>query len=82
MTCQNCNSERLADISGKCSDMCSVNVPGFKAYNDYVPNFIGQWGDYLQFSMCLDCGQIQGKFPITDEQLPELTPENAEEEEE
>jgi hypothetical protein len=31
----------------------------------YVPSGVGVGGgDYLKFDYCLDCGQIQGKWPI------------------
>jgi hypothetical protein len=39
-------------------------------YNGYVPEGIvigdGGYGDYISFEFCLECGLIQGKFPIND----------------
>jgi len=55
------------EVDAKCNDMCCV------MYNEmgrdgHVPTDlnIGE-GDYVNFEICLDCGRIQGRFPITDE---------------
>lgn len=67
MQCQSCKSERILGLSAKCSDCCSfsyVDVTG----NGYVPadlNIGG--GDYVEFKYCLECGQIQDQFPISQE---------------
>ena len=64
MNCQSCNSERVADITGKCSDCCSYSL-GKNEQNGYVPSGMGVGGgDYIEFAWCLDCGQLQGTFPI------------------
>jgi len=64
MNCTKCGSDRVAEISGKCSDLCWVKV-GNKEHDGYVPwdMQIGG-GDYVEFNYCLDCGQIQGTFPL------------------
>jgi len=63
MSCK-CGSERIAYVSAKCSDMCNVSI-GAKELNDCVPRDMGiGHGDYVEFSYCLDCGQIQGEFPL------------------
>jgi hypothetical protein len=79
MACQKCGSDRVAKVSGKTSDMCSVNFAG-KSQDDYVPGDMGIGsGDYLRITYCLDCGQLQGKFPL---ELTEMeTPEEDENEE-
>jgi len=68
----NCNSDRIASICGKTSDMCSFQYKDIDA-NGYVPQgiVIGEdgYGDYIQFKFCLECGKIQGNFPISDEQV-------------
>lgn len=64
MKCQRCNGNRVANISAKCSDCCSVCI---NKYNEsgYVPKDMGVGGDdYVKISWCLDCGQIQGKWPL------------------
>ena len=68
MTCK-CGSNRIMSISGKTSDMFNCSY-GNLEYDGYVPNkiVIGDdgYGDYIKFSFCLECGRIQGNFPISD----------------
>ncbi len=66
MVCKNCNSERVAQVSAKCSDMCHILFPGSEDFtNGYVPSDIGiGGGDYIEFGWCLNCGIIQDDFPI------------------
>lgn len=72
MNCQQCNSSRIISISAKCSDLCSITYPnGVNASysrnaRGYVPEIenIGS-GDYIKIQVCLECGQVQGKFPVT-----------------
>jgi hypothetical protein len=64
MTCMRCQSERVADAGGKCSDMSHFSV-GEIDYNGYVPYDVGiGGGDYIEIRYCLDCGQMQGNFPL------------------
>jgi hypothetical protein len=53
-------------VSAKCSDCCVVQI-GDKEHDGYVPGDVvfgeGQFGDYVSFDLCLDCGQMQGKWP-------------------
>jgi hypothetical protein len=78
MICQRCNSERIADVTSKCSDLCSIYFCG-KEHNDYVPDDMGVGGgDYVKFKLCLDCGQQQGKWPLP---KCEMEQDNNEEEE-
>ena len=63
MKCK-CGSKRIANLYGKCSDMCSVEIGGIEK-DGYVPSDMGIGGnDDIQFKYCLDCGTIQGKFPL------------------
>ncbi len=83
MACQRCASNRIAEISAKCSDLCFIKIPGFKEHDGYVPNSLNiGGGDFVRLELCLDCGQVQGEFPITDSALirpdrrgPEFTQE-------
>jgi hypothetical protein len=66
-----CESNRIATINGKCSDLCQFSYKDID-HNGYVPKGIvvgDQYGDYIDFEFCLDCGKIQGKFPISDEKV-------------
>lgn len=72
--CQRCKSYRILQIQAKCKDMCSAELqvdPANKleahaVYHDgYVPHALGiGGGDYIEFEVCLNCGQMQGKYPI------------------
>lgn len=73
MPCQNCKSERIAEISAKSSDLNHIAV-GNKETDGYVTEGLGiGGGDYVDFSWCLECGQIQGSFPV--EIPPEYIPD-------
>lgn len=59
----------LSSISAKCSDLFSC-VDLWRTY-DYCgyphkvcPEISDQYGDYVEFTYCRDCGQIQGKWKV------------------
>ncbi len=62
--CQRCGGLRLARVLAHCSDMCSIDLAGHHRHG-YVPRDLGiGGGDDVHFLYCLDCGQIQGGFPL------------------
>ena len=64
MACQKCNSERVAEIGGKCSDRFHAYI-GDRETSGYVDHDLGiGGGNYIEFNLCLDCGQVQGEFPL------------------
>jgi hypothetical protein len=63
-TCQRCGGLRLARVLAHCMDMCSVDLAGGHR-SGYLPRDLGiGGGDDVHFAYCLDCGQIQGRFPL------------------
>lgn len=66
MSCTGCDSERVMMVSAKCSDLCCVSLGG-REIEGYVPRGPLGGGDYIEMSICLDCGKVQGDFPVTDE---------------
>lgn len=69
MNCQRCQSERLVRIGAKCADRCSTIMLSRKivwgdGYAPCIPNVTGSEEDYISFTACLECGQLQGKFPV------------------
>lgn len=64
MSCKTCKSTRIATVGAKCSDLCDVSL-GDADKDGYVPSDMGiGGGDNIEFKWCLNCGQIQGKFPL------------------
>lgn len=69
MSCDSCKSDRTMLLSAKASDMFSWSYAG-RDGNGYAPGIENVCrGDYLEMSFCLDCGKIQGKFPVVSEDL-------------
>lgn len=82
MECRGCKSERVARVKGKTDDKCFISIGG-KELDDYVPRDMGiGGGDYIEFSYCLDCGLIQGEFPLEETGLEEKEDEDEDEEDE
>lgn len=84
MACTKCSSDQILEVCGKTSNRCCVsfntkNSDGFSGhhtYDGYVPANLGIGrGDYIEFSCCLNCGQIQGEFPISKDHLEAPTKE-------
>ena len=73
-----CGSERIAKVGGKCSDLGWFSVPHLNIDHDgYHPNIDGVCeSDYVDLSFCLDCGKIQGNFPISDEDIKKVFEED------
>lgn len=66
--CQKCKSERVLEIQGKVSDCFDMWDNQGREYSGYVPDDLGIGGNKdIQFHYCLECGQIQGEFPVTGE---------------
>lgn len=64
MSCSRCKSNRIASIGSKSSDMNTTSI-GDAEKEGYVPDDMGiGGGDYVEFNWCLECGQIQGQFPL------------------
>jgi len=76
--CINCRSSKLAKVIAPC-DECKVIVDGvsYKMVGEesltmLVPPNLGIGAfDTISFTYCLECGQIQWRFPISDDQFDE-----------
>jgi len=73
MNCQRCDSRRIATLDAKPGDLCQWQGSGL-FLDGYCPGGvgIGRGGDYVRFDYCLDCGQMQGVFPISKEAVENL----------
>lgn len=62
--CRGCGSDRTAHVLARCSDLCGVQVAG-RRHHGHLPRDLGiGGGGDVQFTYCLDCGRIQGTFPL------------------
>ena len=67
--CSKCMSTRIANVSAKCNDMCSVTINNRDEVG-YVPSGLGIGsGDYIHFAVCLNCGKLDGKWPKEEHEL-------------
>ena len=71
-----CKHLSTLEISGKSSDLnfAKYTINGQLACDNdgYVPNIPGlnRYGDYIEFTFCVDCGQILGlELPLKDEDI-------------
>lgn len=60
-----CKNQLIMRIVAKCNDSCYIEFPDGTDYEGYVPESfnIGD-GDYIRICLCMNCGKIDGKFPI------------------
>ena len=67
--CQRCANSRLVKIIVTSKDRNILTMDG-KTTEGYPPVGFGldAPGDELRFSWCLDCGQIQGEWPVYPEE--------------
>lgn len=69
-----CRSERILQVSAKSSDCCGVTLNGVN-HEGYLPKDLGiGGGDYVEFRLCLDCGKVQGSFPLKECALEQTDP--------
>lgn len=68
--CQQCNSERIWSTTLKVTDGFNLRFEDGDSFRGYVPAGVGidgddsggkYGGDYVEFSYCADCLQIQGE---------------------
>lgn len=72
--CQRCKgTAKMVQVSAKCSDMYwQRNLKTGKEYDGYVKDWISSpmgGGDYVSFTVCRHCGQLQGAWPESDKSI-------------
>jgi len=79
MKCQRCDIGNVVSIFAHHSDCFNIiHRDTNKEINGYAPKIEGICGgDDTHIDLCLNCGQIQGKFP---KEVPEELLQNSEEE--
>jgi len=69
MSCQKCYNDRIFEVAGKSSDLNNFSFKG-KEDDGYLPTVKGICGgDYFDMKICLECGQVQGSFPLPDPKI-------------
>ncbi len=73
-----CKHERIIKIGAKANDCQFAYVPHLDLRHDGyaldIDNVCG--GDYINLSICLDCGHVIGFTPLTDEEVKEVFTES------
>lgn len=60
LVCQRCNSSRMVKVMAKAAGtMEGLGTMRFEKLD--IPDLTD--GEYLRFTYCLTCGQVQGSFP-------------------
>jgi hypothetical protein len=60
-----CNNPKMMCVSAKCSDQFNCEYPNGTEHEGCVPDNIGIGSDdYVEFEYCVNCGKIQGEFPL------------------
>ena len=68
MNCQTCNKDNCLIVSIKCSEYGTIRIDGKKTDTDMSINNT----DYIDFVVCIDCGHMQGNFPVPIEKWKNL----------
>lgn len=64
MRCQRCDSDRILYAFSHGRDCQTVEIRGTE-HDGYMPQDLGiGGGDEMAIKVCLDCGQLQGKWPL------------------
>lgn len=65
MKCQSCGgSSRILSVSSHSKDMCVVSINDIEEVG-YTPYDMGiGGGDDVEIDLCLNCGLVQGKWPL------------------
>lgn len=71
MNCDSCNSNRMVIVSGKVSDMCYVEYMDAIHQGDVPSGLNIGSGDYIELNICMNCGKVQGQYPIVEINLGE-----------
>jgi hypothetical protein len=58
-----CSSDRILTIGARAKDMHWYEIHGDVADQCYGIHIFKGDGDTTIFDVCLECGQVQGKFP-------------------
>jgi hypothetical protein len=69
--CDKCKSKRLLEIYVQGRDTHNLEYNN-QSYEGYMPEGIGLYGNYgdaIQFKLCMQCGKVQDSFPIEERKI-------------
>lgn len=77
--CQSCGENRVLSIYSHPSDLNNVRYTKGRRKEGNLPYIepIGG-GDDINIAICLECGQVQGEFPVPEERMIEYFEEDDE----
>jgi hypothetical protein len=66
-----CNHTRVLTLNAKADDRQNFSVPHLDLEHDgYAPHITGLCGgDYIELTVCFDCGHVVGFEPMDDEEI-------------
>jgi len=73
INCDKCSSSRLLNVYVQGRDTHSLSYQGLE-YNGYMKEGLGLYGNYgdaIDFQICMQCGKVQGNFPKEEETIKE-----------
>jgi hypothetical protein len=74
--CDSCSSERLLSVTAHASDSHHLEYKDKEHLGGMLDGLGIGSGDYTYFVLCLECGKVQGEFPIPDEKVSFLEEED------
>ena len=71
MNCQNCKSTRILEFSGGDSKDCFWAEINGNEHEGYMLSDLGLGDEGPEGKLCLNCGQMQGKWPLPKSSMEE-----------
>ena len=81
MTCDKCESKRLMEVYVQGRDTHNFTYDGieYEGYSKEETGIYGNYGDAVEFKLCMECGKVQGNFPKNHDGLVKALKEEEEE---
>ena len=70
--CSKCGSSRILYVAGKTDKSCSLFYGDRIKKKSFVPDGLNiGFGDFINVYVCLDCGHLNGEWPVPESQMEE-----------
>lgn len=67
--CKKCGSESILHFSGNTSDRFDATFKGMEHQGYVLSGLNIGGGDYIEIDVCMQCGHMQGDWPVADERV-------------